>query len=310
MSETNDKRYMTTSASQVRPHNIPAGIISILMAMLIFATCNVAAKQVAADYGVWQITFVRFFFVLFPALYLMHKDGFVEAVKPKRLDLLSMTGIVGAFAVFILFKAFAIGNLADVTALAYSSILFLTALSVPLLKETVGWRRWCAVIVGFTGVLLMASPGTSLEMGSVLAITFAVMDAGIMILLRLSTAYNRVSTTVFYMALFASLTSFPFMVFDFQMPTSLADIGAFLYIGLGGGIGQIFMTRAYSLAPASAVSPMIYTSMLWGGLFGVLFFDEIITPNLISGAIVVVLCSLYIIYRENIERNKPHLDII
>ncbi len=296
-----------------RPQNIPAGIFSILMAMFIFAICNVAAKYVAVRYSVWQITFSRFFLVLIPAFAMVYFDSRQSSIKdlltPKRLDLLAGTGILGAFAVFILFKAFQIGELANVTALAYSSILFLTALSVPILKETVGWRRWCAVVVGFTGVILMASPGTSLEMGSLLAILFAFMDAGIMIFLRLSTAHNPVSTTVFYMAVFASLTCLPFLISEFQMPNSFEDISAFLYIGLGGGVGQIFMTRAYNLAPASAVSPMIYTSMLWGGLFGVMFFGETITPHLISGAVVVILCSLYIIYRENIERNKPYLDI-
>ena len=292
-----------------RAQNVPAGIISILVAMFIFAICNVVAKQISSTYGVWQITCSRFLFVLIPTMYLLKKDGFREALRPKRMDLLAGTGILGAFAVFILFKAFQLGNLASVTALAYSSILFLTALSVPILKETVGWRRWLAVVVGFTGVILMASPKASFETGSLLAVLFAFMDAGIMIFLRLSTAHNRVSTTVFYMAVFATLTSLPFAISEFQMPTSLADISAFLLLGIGGGIGQIFMTRAYDLAPASAVSPMIYSSMIWGGLFGVILFDETITPKLISGAIVVVLCSLYIIYREKFERNQPHLDI-
>ena len=297
------------STTPERFQNVPAGIFSILVAMFIFSLCNVSVKLISGTYGTWQITFARFAFVLIPVFYLLKKDGLRVALKPKRIDLLAGTGILGACAVFVLFKAFHLGNLAEVTALAYSSILFLTALSVPILKETVGWRRWCAVVVGFTGVILMASPGTSFATGSLLAIVFALMDAGIMILLRLSTAHNRVSTTVFYMSLFAALVSLPFMSFDFVMPTSLFDISIFLFLGIGGGIGQIFMTRAYDLAPASAVSPMVYTSMLWGGLFGVTFFSETITPNLISGAIVVVLCSLYIIYRENVERNTPHLDI-
>jgi len=296
---------MTTA----RTKNIKGGIISMLLAMSIFAIGNAFVKDVASTYGIWQIVFCRFFFVLIPIAYLLRKDGGMVALKPKKLHLLATTGVIGSIGVFILFKAFQIGRLADVTALAYSSILFLTALSVPLLKEKVGWRRWLAVLAGFSGVLLMASPDRNIQTGSLLAIGFALIDAIIMILLRLSTAHNKVSTTVFYMASFAALTSLPFMLGEFIMPVSVKDAAILIFIGVSGGVGQIFLTRAYSIAPAVAVAPMIYTSMIWGGLFGVLFFGESLTTHLIAGGIIVILCSLYIIYRENIERNAPHLDV-
>ncbi len=295
--------------SLTRTQNIKGGILSMLLAMFLFAISNVFVKEIADTYGIWQIVFCRFFFVLIPIIYLLKKDGGIPALKPKKLHLLAITGVIGAVGVFILFKAFQIGRLADVTALAYSSILFLTALSVPFLKEKVGWRRWTAVLVGFSGILLMASPDTNIQVGSLLAIGFAFIDAVIMILLRLSTAHNKVSTTVFYMASFAALTALPFMLGEFIMPVSMKDALILIFIGVSGGVGQIFLTRAYSIAPAVAVAPMIYTSMIWGGLFGILFFGESLTIHLISGGIIVILSSLYIIYRENIERNAPHIDV-
>lgn len=292
------------------PQNVKSGILCMILAMFIFAIVNAAVKDLADTYSVWQITFCRFFFVLFPVLYLLKKEGGKKALKPVKLHLLAATGIIGAFAVFILFKAFQTGRLADVTALAYSSILFVTALSVPFLKEAVGWRRWAAVAVGFSGVLLMANPDIEFQTGSLLAICFAFMDAVIMILLRISTRYNAIGATVFYMALFATLTSFPFMLMEFSMPTNWTDFALLAFLGLGGGVGQIFLTRAYSIAPAVAVAPMIYTSMIWGALFGIFFFEESLTLPLVSGAVIVILCSIYIIYRENIERNIPPRDLL
>lgn len=300
--------------SDARPQNIKSGILSMLLAMFIFAIVNVLVKDISTTYGIWQITFCRFFFALIPALYLLKKEGGQEEIastlKPTKPLLLGAIGIIGAIAVFILFKAFHVGRLADVTALAYSSIIFLTALSVPLLKEAVGWRRWAAVLVGFSGIILMASPDKDIQTGSLLAIVFAMMDATVMILLRITTKYNKISTTVFYTALFASLTCLPFMLQDFTMPDNGRDIAILLFLGLGGGVGQIFLTRAYSVAPAVAVAPMIYTSMIWGGLFGIFFFGESLTLNLIIGAFIVILCSIYIIYRENVERNTPPRDLL
>ncbi|NCP62355.1 MAG: DMT family transporter [Alphaproteobacteria bacterium] len=292
------------------PQNVKSGILCMILAMFIFAVVNVTVKGLASTYGVWQITFCRFFFVLFPVLYLLKKEGGKSALKPVKLHLLAATGIIGSFAVFILFKAFQTGRLADVTALAYSSILFVTALSVPFLKEAVGWRRWAAVVVGFSGVLLMANPDMGFQTGSLLAVCFAFMDAVIMILLRISTRYNAIGTTVFYMALFAALTAFPFMLMEFSMPNNRTDFALLAFLGLGGGVGQIFLTRAYSIAPAVAVAPMIYTSMIWGALFGIFFFGESLTLPLVSGAVIVILCSIYIIYRENVERNVPPRDLL
>lgn len=300
--------------TDTRPQNIKLGIMSMLLAMFIFAIVNALVKDISGTYGVWQITFCRFFFVLFPALYLLKKEGgaggIKATIKPQNPSLLVAIGVIGAIGVFILFKAFQVGRLADVTALAYSSIIFLTALSVPLLKEAVGWRRWVAVLVGFSGILLMASPDKNIQTGSLLAIVFAMIDATIMILLRITTKYNKVSTTVFYTAIVAALTCLPFMIQEFIMPDNFRDIAILVFLGLGGGVGQIFLTKAYSVAPAVAVAPMIYTSMIWGGLFGVLYFGESLTLNLLVGALVVVLCSIYIIYRENLERNNPPRDLL
>ena len=300
--------------THLRPQNVKIGILSMLLAMFTFSIVNVLVKELSSTYSVWQITFCRFFFVIFPVLYLLKKEGgsggIKATLKPQKLSLLVVIGLIGALGVFILFKAFQVGRLADVTALAYSSIIFLTALSVPLLKEAVGWRRWMAVLVGFSGILLMASPDKNIQMGSLLAIVFAIIDAIIMILLRITTQHNKVSTTVFYTALVAALTCFPFMIEDFLMPLTLRDTAMLIFLGLGGGVGQTFLTKAYSIAPAVAVAPMIYTSMIWGGLFGVLCFGESLTLNLLVGAFVVVLCSVYIIYRENKERNNPPRDLL
>ena len=298
------------SLSTSRPANNKLGMLCMIIAMFTFALVNATGKDIAQIYSIWQITFFRFAFTLLPASFMIIRNGGFSVLKTDQLPLLGLLGTLGAFGVFILFTAFNVGRLADVTALAYSSILFLTALSVPLLKELGGWRRWLAVLIGFCGVILMASPDKNLQLGSMLGILFAFIDALMMILIRILTRKDKTTTVVFYFALFASVVSLPFMLPDFIMPRSASDLTLLAFLGIGGGIGQLFLTQAYKLAPAATVAPMIYTSMIWGALFGVFLFDEPITLNLITGGMIVVAASFYIIFRENQEQKKPPIDLI
>lgn len=293
-----------------RPSGNTMGILCMVMAMFIFSLVNATSKDIAQNYSVWQITFFRFAFTLIPASFMVIRHGGAKNLSTSQWPLLSLLGALGAVGVYILFSAFKVGRLADVTALAYSSILFVTALSYPLLKEKVGWRRWLAVLVGFCGVILMASPEKDIQMGSLLGILFAFLDALMMILIRILTRKDSTTTIVFYFALFASIISLPFMIPTFIVPQSASDLALLAFLGIGGGIGQLFLTQSYKLAAAVVVAPMIYTSMLWGTLFGTLLFDEPITIQLISGGLVIVAASFYIIFRESQERKKPATDLI
>ena len=299
--------------------NVIAGIVAMLVAMFIFASLNALVKHLSGTYSIWQIVFFRFAFGIIPTsiMILMDSKGSKQmpTAKPSPLVMNNPVvvigiGVLAAFAIYVLFQAFKIGRLADVTALAYSSIIFLTILSVPLLKEKVGWRRWAAVVVGFSGILLMASPDTNIQLGSLLGIGFAFLDAILMILIRIATKNNRTSTIAFYTSVTAALVAFPFVITDFQMPATSIDLMILMFLGIGGGIGQIFLTRSYSLAPAVAVAPMIYTSMIWGAIYGVVLFGESITLHLVTGAVIVVLSSLYIMYREHIEHKNPASDLL
>jgi drug/metabolite transporter (DMT)-like permease len=279
------------------PSPIKAGIFYILTAMFIFSCTNALVKDVAQTYPMWEVVFFRLFFVIIPASYMIYREGGVSLLKAHQWGKLVFLGVLGAFGVYFLFMAFRYLPLADATGLAYSSILFITALSGPLLKEAVGIHRWLAVLLGFVGVLIMASPQGNLDPNTLYAIGFAMIDGLLMIVIRLLTRQDRSSVIVFYFAVFASVISGAFMLFDWQTPT-LKDFFILVAMGIGGGVGQLFMTNAYKLAPAVVVAPMSYSSMLWGALFGFVFFQEIPTWQVGVGAATVIAAGLYIIYRE------------
>lgn len=287
-----------------------AGIFNMIAAMLIFSTVNFAVKFLSTGYGVWEIVFCRFAFTLIPASVMVaaQRKGF-HGLKTEQMPQYIILGALGAGAVFILFKAFAIGQFANVTALAYSSIIFLTLLSPIFLKETVGWRRWLAVAVGFVGIILMVHPDpASFDIGALLAAGFAFFDAILMMMLRSIGKRDKSATIVFFFALYAALFSLPMMLFEgFVMPLNVTDLALLAFLGIGGGIGQLFLAQSYRLAETVVVSPMIYTSLIWGALWGLWFLDEQFSINLIVGALIVVLSSIFIIYREATEYHRGKL---
>lgn len=283
--------------------NKKSGICYMLTAMFIFSFLSVIVKDITHFYPVWQVVFFRVFFVLFPSLYMVKRDGGWHLLKTQQLGGLAFLGTLGAFAIYLLFKAFRLLPLADATALAYSSILFITMFSMPILKEYVGIHRWFAVTIGFVGVLIMASPKGDLNTNCLFALTFAFLDAVLMITIRILTRKTLSSVVVFYFALFASMVSGLFMLFEWKVP-NYRDLALLIFMGVGSGVAQLFLTNAYRLAPAVVVAPMTYSSMLWGTLFGFIFFDEIPTWQLGIGALLVISAGLYIIYRESLVHTQ------
>lgn len=278
-----------------------SGIFYMLLAMFTFCVANVFVKSVAPHYPIIEIVFFRNFFALIPAFYMVMRGGGVSALKTPNMPYHALCGAAGVLGLYCLFMGFQLLPLADATCLAYASILFVTALSGPFLKEYIEMPRWLAVLVGFMGVVIMSKPtGDIFNHDIFYILSFSMVDAFIMLSARKLSRTNAPGTIVFYYSLFGTLTSGLFLFFTWKTPTAIAFL-QFAAIGLGGGIAQIFLTQAYKRAPAGAVAPMIYSTMLWSVLFGYILFDEVPSLHLWAGSVIVIASGLYIIYRENKE---------
>jgi drug/metabolite transporter (DMT)-like permease len=179
--------------------------------------------------------------------------------------------------------------------------IFLTALSVPLLAEKVGIRRWSAVVVGFLGVLVMTRPGTGvLQFGALLAINGAVFYALAMVLVRRLSMTESPTTIVFYMTLFSTIAS------GFVLPFFWVDpdpIGWLLLtcIGLLGGVAQMAMTQAFRAAPVATIAPFEYLALVFATGFGFGIWGDVPDAYIITGATIVVASGLYILHRETVR---------
>lgn len=281
----------------------------ILGSVFFFSLMNVVVKILTDTYPVTEVTFFRCAFALIPAgvaLLLQEGRGAVASLRTSRPLGHLWRSVIGLSSMLLVFLSIHLLPLGDAVALNFSAPLFLTALSVPLLGEKVGRHRWSAVLVGFAGVLVMVRPsGEMLNLGALVALGAALSQAFAMVAIRQLSRSEPPNTIVFY---FTAVTtallalSLPF----FWVTPTLPDVGLLVLSGLLGGMAQLCLTRAYSLAPAAVVAPFSYVSLLWAVLFGWLIWNEFPSLRMALGAVVVAASGLYILHRETRRRQVSH----
>lgn len=190
--------------------------------------------------------------------------------------------------------------MAQASALMLTSGLMLTALSVPLLGEKVGPWRWGAVIAGFIGALIVTQPATNHIPPLAIAVAFsgAVTSALVTIFLRSLGKTEHAFTTVFYFVLMGTVCSGIYMIFKGSITNTMAAWALLLSTGISSLALQFLRTEAYKIAEASLLTPFHYTSIIWGVLFGYLFWNN--TPDLTfwTGAALIIAGNLIILWRE------------
>lgn len=297
--------------SATRPDRILLGIASMIGCVTLFSVVHIIVKALAPRYPIAQIMFFRSALALIPAaiLILRHPRG-LALLRTDRLGAHAARSLLGMFAMATMFAAFRYLPAADVVAINFAAPLFVTALSVPLLKEPVGARRWTAVLVGFVGVLVMLQPGTVRSadgalLGGMLALASAMAYAFVVIVIRqLSRDEPSLTIVVVYMACVAATTG-AILPFVWVTPTSF-DLALLVAVGLIGGGAQIFMTRAFEFAPPAVVMPFEYLSLVVTALLAWLIWAEMPSDMTMVGAVIVIASGLFILYRETtLARLKP-----
>lgn len=280
------------------------GILYMVLSVAVFSVVNALVKYEEAVYPVSQVIFFRSIFALLFSCGLVMRDGGLSILRTNRVAEHVGRGTLQFVSMVCIFIAYHLMPLADAVAVTFSSPLFLTLLSIPLLGEKVGRHRWGAVIVGFIGVLIMVRPGPgTFSYGAILALVNAALGASVTIALRRMSLTERPSTLVTYQALVATGLSILILPFGWVSLTWEGALGL-ASIGLISGTGQILWTQAFKLVPAAILAPFSYTSMIWSIGFGYLIWSDLPTPVLIVGACVVVMSGLYILYRETIRRQS------
>jgi drug/metabolite transporter (DMT)-like permease len=280
-----------------------------LISALLFAAMSALVRQLGDVTPVGQMVFFRSAFAILPVVVIYALRGeLATAVRTGRPFGQLGRGLLSVGGMFSNFSALTRLPLADATAISFASPLITVALAAVILKERVRIYRWSAVLVGFAGVIVMLIPhfdpshyaatgATVAAVGSLLALTSAVCNAGTVIQTRRLTQSETTSSIVFYFSLVCAIAGALTLPFAWHTPTA-SELVALIALGVFGGIAHIFLTESYRHATASVVAPFDYTSMLWALLLGYWMFGELPSALVYVGGTIVAGAGLFVIWRE------------
>jgi len=293
--ELTDKRAIAAT----RREHVPLGILFMVGATLVFAVSSAVSKWLVDTYPVGEVLFTRSGISLIAcALFILPQTGLAVFRTRRRRDHV-MRSLSQAVSQTLLIIAFSMMPLASAVAINFSAPLFTALVSILMLKEQVGFARWFALIVGFLGVLIVAHPGVeTLQLGALLALANAMIYGSVTAAVRGMTATETAETLLMYQLVLITAFFSLLLPFGVAVPT-WADAALMLLNGLANAVGQYWWTRALHLAPASAVTPFFYLSLVWAAVLGFVVWGDVPSAALLAGSAVVVGSGLFLVWRES-----------
>jgi drug/metabolite transporter (DMT)-like permease len=280
--------------------HVVLGMTAAAGAYFMFTVMYVFAKLLSVNHSVIEIAFYRNLIACMPFLILIfgfgRRDILVIHSKP---TVVGLRAVFGSISLMTTFTAFSLMPMADTTVLLFTASLFIPILGVFFLGERVGPYRWAAVIIGFTGVIIMVQPtGDVYTLGIAVAMVAACMHAALQVVLRYLGRFERPLTVTFYFVVIGTLVTALPLPFVAVRPT-MAEIPLFFGVGLSGAVAQWLLSTAFHHAPAAIVTVFNYSGIVWATFFGWMIWNEWPVPAVLAGAVVVIASNLLMIWRES-----------
>ncbi|HEX7047794.1 MAG TPA: DMT family transporter [Gammaproteobacteria bacterium] len=275
------------------------GIALMLSAMAVFAVMDASMKQLAGHYPPLQVAALRGLVSLpFVIGWVWWRERSFTTLIRVRWRWHLARGVLAVLMLTSFIYAISGMPLSEAYSLFFVAPLMITALSVPLLKEHVDWKRWTAILVGFSGVLIVLRPGfTAVGLTAVAVLVGATCYSLNAISVRILGRTDSTAAMAFWfmalLAVGAGLLAAP----DWR-PLRGADTGWLVAMGVFGAMGQMFLTEAFRRAPASIIAPFEYSALFWGVLLDLVIWGELPGPVVFIGAAVIIGSGLFLISRE------------
>lgn len=280
--------------------NTRAGILMMATATVVFALQDGISRHLAADYNVYMVTTIRFwFFALFVlALAARSRGGLRGSLTTRfpKLQLLRSALLVGQ--VLVMVQSFVYLGLVSSHAVLTCYPLLVAALSGPILGERVGWRRWTAIAIGALGVLVILQPGRgTFSPLALIPLLAAIMFAIYALVTRYVAKEDSAMVSFSLTGLFGAVLITPLGLWHWQ-PMTAPDWIWMAVLCCTGVIGHGALIRAYDLAEASAVQPFSYLQLVWISVIGVFVFGETLAAHMILGTVIVASAGLFTLIRS------------
>jgi drug/metabolite transporter (DMT)-like permease len=278
-----------------------AGIGLMLTGIALFAINDALGKWLLATYTVGELLLIRSATALLLLAPFLRRGGMAAFTGAPRPRLQIARVILSTLEVAMFFWAVSYLPLADTVTFYLAGPIYVTALSVLLLGETVGWRRWTAVLIGFAGVLLALRPSAaSLTLPALIALTGSLFFALLMVVTRL---LHETPNTVLVGGQIVGTLLFGVLATPFAwVAPSPRDLALLCLFGAISMLALACVNRSLKLVAASVVAPYQYTLIVWAVVLGYLVFGDVPDLYTLLGALVIVGAGLYIFWREQLRR--------
>jgi drug/metabolite transporter (DMT)-like permease len=274
----------------------------MIAGVLVLTINDGMAKYLTESYPVGQVMALRgiSIVVLLAGFFVFSGRG--AALKVVRWDHQLLRAGLMTGSTFCFVTGLSLLPIADAIAISFAGPILTMAFAIPILGETVGWRRWAAILVGFTGVLIMVQPtGESFQVAALAPLGAALFGALRDVFTRRISKSE--STAAILMVSTALVTVAGFATWPLGWhPLQARHIWMFAISGVFVGLAQYLMIEAFRLGEVAQVAPFKYSSLLWAVLIGAVVWGDVPDTVVILGAIVVVASGLYLLRRESVTR--------
>ena len=278
------------------------GFLYMFISICAFSLMDIIVKW-SVGYPIGQVLFFRGFFGIIFYFFVIPRERLHNFYRTKRAGLHFLRCISGLIALVSIFIALRELPLATVVSISFAAPIFTTIFSIFLLSEKVGIYRWLAVLVGFVGILIITEPGISeLNIYYIFPIIFCLGLSYVAITIRQLSSTEPVWLISFYFSLAITLLSFLTIPQGWVMP-SLNDFILLSFVGIFGGVANLWLSQSYKYAEVSLVTPLKYLALVFAIIFGYFIWNEIPTIKTLTGALLVVISTL-IIFRREIYKKK------
>lgn len=280
-----------------------AGILLSMAAGIFFAISDATAKYLTPTLPAIEIVWLRWFgFLAIVTPIILFSRGAILVSRRPTLQIGRAVCLILSSMLFI--SGLASLPLASATTLNFVSPMIVTALSIPLLGEQVGIRRWAAIAVGLVGVLVVVRPGSgAFDPAAIYPMASAATWAMAVILTRKLAGIDRPWTAMCYAALVGFAVLSVAVVPVFVTPT-LQEVGLAAVVAAAATAGQYLTVLAFQRAPASLLAPFTYVQLIWSTTLGYLIFNNLPDGWTWLGAAIIVASGLYTAHRERVRMRE------
>mgnify|MGYP001312938762 CR=1 FL=1 len=276
------------------------GITLMIATTIVFAAQDGLSRHLAESYNVITVVAIRYiFFMCFVLAFSANQQGGIRAIASTDQLLMQIgRGLVLAAQICFAIFSFTKVGLVHFHAVFASYPLMIMALSVPILGEAVGWRRWIAVLIGFSGVLLILRPGSAMfSSASIMPVLAAFMMATYGLMTRFVARNDSAQTSFFWTAIAGGVAMMCFVPFFWHPPVGI-DWVWMSFLCLTGTGGHYLLIKALDATNASTTQPFTYLQLVFASSIGVFIFTDELDPMLIIGGAIIVGSGLFALRRS------------